>query len=202
MRRGKRTFDLACGVLGLGVGAPIFLAVAALVFLADGRPVFFRQERVGLHGRTLWMWKFRSMRTGSDRKGALLTVGDDPRVTRVGRWLRRFKLDELPQLLNVIAGDMSIVGPRPEVGRYVRLYSTAQRRVLDLVPGITDPASIRYRDESALLGTAGDPEQLYVAEILPEKIRLNLEYAERATVCTDLALVLRTLGALFPRSGR
>jgi lipopolysaccharide/colanic/teichoic acid biosynthesis glycosyltransferase len=135
---------------------------------------------------------------GAEHLGGALTVGDDARITRVGRWLRRYKLDELPQLLNVVAGDMSLVGPRPEVPQYVALYSAEQRLVLDLVPGITDPASIGYWDEAALLARAPDPARLYEDEVMPDKIRLNLEYAAHATVRTDLLLILRTLFRLLP----
>jgi lipopolysaccharide/colanic/teichoic acid biosynthesis glycosyltransferase len=137
------------------------------------------------------------MVVGAERRGGQLTVEGDSRVTRLGRHLRRLKWDELPQLLNVLRGEMSLVGPRPEVARYVALYSEEERRVLDLVPGITDPASIRYRDEERVLACCPDPERAYVASIMPEKIRLNLQYAARATARSDLVVLLRTLGLLF-----
>jgi lipopolysaccharide/colanic/teichoic acid biosynthesis glycosyltransferase len=143
------------------------------------------------------MWKFRTMIPDAEARGLPLTVGRDPRVTRIGAWLRRLKLDELPQLFNVLVGDMTLVGPRPEVPRYVELYEAAERRVLDLVPGITDEASLRYADESTILATAADPERVYLDEIVREKIRLNLAYAARATVWTDVGVILTTLRRLF-----
>jgi lipopolysaccharide/colanic/teichoic acid biosynthesis glycosyltransferase len=198
MRPGKRALDLAGSLLGLALLWPLFLAIGLAVALGDRGSVFFRQERVGHRGRRFRIWKFRTMAEGAELQGGALTVGHDPRITRVGRWLRRYKLDELPQLLNVVAGEMSLVGPRPEVPQYVALYSAEQRRVLELVPGITDPASIGYWDEAALLARAPDPARLYEDQVMPDKIRLNLEYAARATVRTDLLLILRTLLRLLP----
>ncbi len=197
MTVGKRAFDLLGAGVGLLVLAPVFLVIALLVRAADGGPVFFRQERVGYRGRPFRMWKFRTMVRDAESRGLLLTVDRDPRVTRVGAWLRRLKLDELPQLFNVLVGDMSLVGPRPEVARYVASYDAAARRVLELVPGVTDEASIRYVDESALLTTAVDPERLYVEQIVPEKIRINLSYAARATVWRDLLVILTTVRQLL-----
>jgi lipopolysaccharide/colanic/teichoic acid biosynthesis glycosyltransferase len=153
------------------------------------------------------MWKFRTMVVDAERRGPPLTVGADPRITPLGSWLRRHKLDELPQLVNVLRGDMTLVGPRPEVRRYVARYTPQQRRVLDLVPGMTDPASVRFRDESLLLAAAADPEVLYVHRLMPEKIRLNLDYAARATVWSDLVVILTTAASLLssartPAAGR
>jgi lipopolysaccharide/colanic/teichoic acid biosynthesis glycosyltransferase len=193
----KRAFDVAGAGIGLLLLAPLFLAIALLVCGDDRGPVFFRQERIGYRGRPFRIWKFRTMVRDAQARGPLLTVGRDPRVTRVGAWLRRLKLDELPQLLNVLVGDMSLVGPRPEVARYVAAYDSAQRQVLELVPGITDEASIRYADESALLATGPDPEHLYVSEIMPAKIRLNLAYAAGATVWSDARVILATLHRVF-----
>jgi lipopolysaccharide/colanic/teichoic acid biosynthesis glycosyltransferase len=205
MNRSKRAVDVCGALLGLIVLAPLFALVGVAIAIAGrGGPVFFAQERVGRGGVSFRMWKFRTMVVDAERVGAQLTVGADPRITGVGRWLRRFKIDELPQLLNVLRGEMSLVGPRPEVPRYVALYTVEQRAVLDLVPGITDPASIRYSDESTELAHSDDPERLYVDEIMPEKIRLNLEYAERATPWSDVIVVLSTLGLLVfrgPRTG-
>jgi lipopolysaccharide/colanic/teichoic acid biosynthesis glycosyltransferase len=189
----KRLFDLAITLPGLVVLSPILLGIAIAIKLDDGGPVFFRQRRVGLAGRPFRMWKFRSMVVDAERKGGQITVGRDPRVTRLGHWLRRLKLDELPQLFNVVAGDMSLVGPRPEVPQYVALYSEQQRQVLCLVPGVTDPASIRYREEAALLAQRRDAERAYVEEVMPDKIRINLEYAARASVWTDFLVILKTL---------
>ena len=193
MNGGKRLFDLVCASTGLALLSPLFLCIAAVIYLEDSRPVFFRQWRVGRYGRPFRMWKFRTMVVDADRQGRQITVGRDPRITRIGHWLRRFKLDELPQLLNVMTGEMSLVGPRPEVQRYVDLYTPAQRTVLDLVPGITDPASIAYRNESELLANAEDPERYYIDKIMPEKIRINLEYAARRSFWSDLVIVLRTV---------
>ena len=189
----KRVFDLAGAGVGVVLLAPLFALLAILVKAEDGGPVFFRQERVGYRGRPFRMWKFRTMVPDAEAIGLPLTVGRDPRVTRIGAWLRRWKLDELPQLFNVLVGDMTLVGPRPEVPRYVALYDAAEQRVLELVPGITDEASLRYADESTMLAAAADPEQVYIDEIVKEKIRLNLAYAARATVWTDLRVILATL---------
>ena len=194
----KRVFDVFWASVGLVVLAPLMAGVAVAILLDSGPPVLFRQERIGFRGRPFRILKFRTMRA-SGGSGALLTVAGDARITRVGRWLRRTKLDELPQLLNVLRGEMTFVGPRPEVARYVAQYTTDERRVLELKPGITDPASNKYRDESALLADAADPERLYVEEIMPDKIRMNLAYAERASVLTDTLEILRTLN---PFSGR
>lgn len=192
----KRAFDLCCTLPGLALLSPLLLAIAAVIKLDDGGPVFYRQERIGKDGVPFRMWKFRTMVVDADKRGLQLTVGHDPRITRAGEWLRALKLDELPQLFNVVSGEMSLVGPRPEVAKYVALYSEAQRRVLTLIPGITDPASIRYRDENDLLAQASDPERLYIETIMPEKIRLNLEYAATATCRRDFGVILGTLGIL------
>jgi len=197
VRRSKRLFDLFWSALGLLLLLPVFLGIALAIKLDDGGPVFFRQQRIGYRGRPFTMWKFRTMVVDAERRGGSLTVGRDPRVTRVGYWLRKTKLDELPQLWNVLKGEMSLVGPRPEVPRYVALYTEEQRRVLELVPGITDPASIRFRHESELLARSPDPERTYVEVVMPEKIRLNLEYAERATVWSDFLVILQTFLSLF-----
>ena len=197
MSKSKRLFDLVAASGALVLLSPIFAAVAVAIKLDDGGPVFFRQVRVGRHRRSFKIWKLRTMRVDAERLGGALTVERDPRITRFGRVLRASKLDEIPQLLNVIVGDMSIVGPRPEVPRYVAMYDNLQRQVLDLRPGITDPASIEYRNESALLATATDPEAFYVSQLMPEKIRINLEYAAHATLLTDLQVIGRTLAVLL-----
>ena len=193
-----RLFDFLGAILGLVLLSPGLLLIAALIRLLDGRPVFYRQVRVGRGGRLFRIWKFRTMVVDADRIGRPLTVSGDPRVTRMGAWLRRWKLDELPQLINVVTGEMGFVGPRPEVPRFVALYTDAQRRVLDLRPGITDLASIAYRNESALLEGHEDPEAHYIRTILPDKIRINLDYAERAGVWRNLKVILATLGLLSP----
>ena len=189
----KRVFDLSCSVLGLLLLALPFAVVAVLIKLGDGGPILFRQERVGYEGRSFRMLKFRTMRPQAASEGPRLTVGADPRITGVGRFLRRYKLDELPQLINVLRGEMSLVGPRPEVPEYVALYDAEQRAVLALMPGITDPASIHYRNESELLGGSDDPQRLYVEQIMPDKIRMNLAYARKATLLSDVGVILATL---------
>jgi lipopolysaccharide/colanic/teichoic acid biosynthesis glycosyltransferase len=191
----KRLFDLVLTVPGLLLLAPFLAVVAALVKLTSRGPAIFHQTRVGRDGRTFTMYKFRSMVVDAERRGGQLTRSNDARIT----WMRKLKLDELPQLWNVVRGDMTLVGPRPEVPRYVEKYSSDQRRVLELTPGVTDPASLRYFDEGDVLAQASDPEATYVREIMPEKIRLNLEYRRRATLWTDLGVVLATLARMFSR---
>jgi len=195
--KAKRLFDIVGATLGLVLLWPVFIVVAGAVAQEDDGPVFFRQERVGTRGRTFRMWKFRTMVINAEQIGSLLTTGEDPRITVVGRWLRRAKLDELPQLINVLRGEMSLVGPRPEVPRYVSLYDDSQREVLALTPGITDPASLTYFDESVELAGASDPERFYVESVLPEKIRLNCDYAAHASVWTDFQVVAQTIGRLL-----
>lgn len=197
----KRVFDLLASAVGLLLLAPVFFAISIWIKLDSRGPVFFRQERVGQYGRPFRIWKFRSMATDAERKGLQLTVGEDPRITRVGRTLRRYKADELPQLVNVLFGQMSLVGPRPEVPRYVAHYSTEQReRLLSVRPGITDPASIEFVDENELLRGSPDPEHTYVNEVLPRKIRLYETYIAQRTFWGDLALILRTIGISVGRS--
>lgn len=196
----KRSFDLTASVGGLLVLSPLMLLIAALVKAEDGGTVFFTQERIGRGGRPFRMWKFRTMAPNAEDFGLQLTVTGDRRITRVGACLRRLKLDELPQLFNVLTGDMTMVGPRPEVPKYVAMYTPEQRSVLELEPGITDRASIIFADESALLAEAADPERYYIEYVVPEKIRLNLEYAECATPLRDLAVVIETLRHIGPRA--
>jgi lipopolysaccharide/colanic/teichoic acid biosynthesis glycosyltransferase len=199
---GKRIYDMFFAVMGLLALAPLLALVAILVKLGDGGPVFFRQERVGHHGRLFLIWKFRTMTVGSERAGPLLTAGGDRRITRVGRWLRRTKLDELPQLWNVLRGDMSFVGPRPEVPRYVALYSPLQREVLDFRPGITDPATLRFRDEEGLLAQAVDSEAFYIEHCVPQKVEINLNYARQANLWKDTIIIIRTLLPWLDRNRR
>jgi lipopolysaccharide/colanic/teichoic acid biosynthesis glycosyltransferase len=195
----KRLFDIVVSIAALLLLALPMLAVAAWIKLDSPGPVFFRQQRVGRHGVPFAIHKFRSMRHGAG--GLALTVGDDARITRAGRWLRRTRLDELPQLLDVLAGDMSLVGPRPEVPRYVALYPPGLReRALAVRPGITDPASLAYIDEAALLAAAADPEREYVERILPAKLQAAAAYAERATLASDIAVLARTARALLGKA--
>lgn len=154
---------------------------------------FYKQIRVGKNGVDFYLYKFRSMRTDSDKKGLLTVGGRDPRITRIGYFIRTYKIDELPQLLNVLKGDMSLVGPRPEVRRYVDLYTAEQRKVLSVKPGVTDYASIEYSKENELLGQAADPEKTYVEEVMPAKLKLNMQYIAEKSLLTDIKIILRTL---------
>lgn len=191
----KRMFDLAIAGLGLLVLSPLLLLIALAVKLDSPGPVFYRQERIGRGGRPFRIHKFRTMRDGV--AGAQITVGADARITRVGAVLRRSKLDELAQLIDVIEGAMSLVGPRPEVPRYVAMYPPALRdKVLSVRPGITDIASLEYRQESELLARAADPEREYVEVLMPAKLKLAAAYVDQASLATDIRLILRTLGVL------
>ena len=196
----KRLFDLAGAGLALLLLAPLLLLLALAIRLDSAGPVFFRQERVGRLGVLFRIHKFRTMRVDAPALGLPLTVGRDARITRVGHWLRHYRLDELPQFLDVLLGRMSLVGPRPEVPRYVAHYPAALRdRVLAVRPGITDPASLAHIDEAALLAAAADPEREYIERILPPKLALQAAYAERATLWTDLAVLARTLRVVLSR---
>jgi lipopolysaccharide/colanic/teichoic acid biosynthesis glycosyltransferase len=197
---GKRLFDVLGAAVSLMLLAPLMVLVAVAVRLDSPGPVLFRQERVGRHGRPFRIHKFRTMQVDATGRGPLLTASGDPRVTRVGAALRRHRLDELPQLIDVLKGDMSLVGPRPEVPRYVALYPPDLReRVLAVRPGITDPSSLDFLDEGELLARAADPEREYVDVILPRKLRRAADYADRATFATDLRVIGRTLGLLVRR---
>ncbi len=188
----KRFFDLVASGLGLLVLSPLFLILAVWIKCDSKGPVFYRQVRVGRNNRDFRLYKFRSMRVGSDKRGLITIGGHDPRVTRSGYYIRRYKLDELPQLINVFVGDMSLVGPRPEVRKYVDLYTPEQIHVLDVRPGITDLASIRYRNENELLEQVDDPERYYVDEIMQDKLRINLEYVAHHSFATDISLIINT----------
>ena len=200
----KRAFDLLIATCALLVSAPVLLVIAVWIKLDSRGPVFFCQERVGLRGRTFAIYKFRTMFVDiAATGGAQITVGADPRITRAGRFLRRHKLDELPQFVNVLKGEMSVVGPRPEVPRYVALYPPETRElVLSMRPGITDLASIAYRDENRLLAKADDPEALYVHEVLPAKLEYCVQYVRTSSLRLDLVIVARTVAALLGSSGR
>lgn len=188
----KRLFDLFARGCGLIVLSPLFLVVSILIKIDSRGPVFYRQVRVGFHNRDFRIFKFRTMRVGSD-KGSLVTIGGrDPRVTRVGYYLRKFKVDELPQLINVFIGDMSLVGPRPEVRHYVDYWTPEQLHVLDVRPGITDPASIKFRNENELMEKAENPEEYYINVIMQEKIRLYLEYVANHSFWRDLGIIFKT----------
>ena len=188
----KRLFDIVASGLGLLVLSPLFLIIAIWIKLDSKGPVFYRQVRAGWHNKDFRIFKFRSMRVGSD-KGSLVTIGGrDPRVTRSGYWIRKFKLDELPQLINVFIGDMSLVGPRPEVRHYVDYWTPEQMHVLDVRPGITDPASIKFRNENELMEKAEDPEKYYIEVIMQEKLKLYLEYVNNHSFWGDIGLIFKT----------
>ena len=173
-----RLLDIIFSAVGLLLLSPLFLIIYILIRCESKGGGFYCQQRVGKDGRMFGLYKFRSMRTGSDKKGLITVGGHDSRITRMGYFIRKYKIDELPQLWNVLKGDMSLVGPRPEVKKYVDLYTEEQRRVLIVRPGITDYASIEYVDENEILGKADDPDRVYVEEIMPAKIKLNMRYIE------------------------
>ena len=192
----KRLFDIVASGLGLIFLSPFFLVLAVWIKLDSPGPVFYRQVRVGRHNRDFRIFKFRSMRVGAD-KGSLVTIGGhDPRITRSGYFIRKFKLDEFPQLINVFRGEMSLVGPRPEVRHYVDYWTPKQMHVLDVRPGITDPASIKYRNENELMEKAEDPERYYIEVIMQEKIKLYLEYVNHHTFWGDIGLIFQTLWSI------
>ena len=188
----KRLFDVIASGFGLIVLSPLFIILAVWIKMDSEGPVFYRQVRVGFKNKDFRIFKFRSMRVGAD-KGSLVTIGGhDPRVTRSGYFIRKFKFDELPQLINVFVGDMSLVGPRPEVRHYVDYWTPEQMHVLDVRPGITDPASIKFRNENELMEKAEDPEKYYIEVIMQEKIKLYLEYVEKHSFWYDFGLILKT----------
>jgi len=188
----KRIFDIVVSVIGLVTLSPFLLLLAMAIIIESKGGVFYLQTRVGRNNKDFKLFKFRSMAIGSDKHG-LLTVGNDSRITKVGYYIRKYKLDEFAQLLNVIKGDMSLVGPRPEVRKYVDLYSDEQLRVLDVKPGITDIASLEYFDENTLLGKSDNPEKTYTDEIMPHKLSLNLHYIDNHSIFVDIKLILKTL---------
>ncbi len=193
----KRTFDIAFALMALVLLAPVLLLLALAVALTSPGGAFFRQVRVGRGGRTFHVLKFRSMRPGSEARGQLTVGGRDPRITPVGRLLRKTKLDELPQLWNVLVGDMSVVGPRPEVPRYVELYTPEQRAVLSVRPGITGMASLDYIDENELLARSADPEHAYIHEVMPAKLALDLRYVREHDLWLDLRIIAVTVRRIF-----
>ena len=196
----KRLFDIVASGCGLLFLSPLLLCVAIWIKLDSKGPVFFRQVRVGRYNKDFRMFKFRSMRIGSD-KGSLVTIGKrDPRVTRSGYFIRKYKIDELPQLINVFIGNMSIVGPRPEVRHYVNYWTPEQLHVLDVRPGITDPASIKFRNENELLEKVDNPEQFYIEVIMQEKIQLYLEYVKNASLGYDIQLIFQTFWTIIKKN--
>jgi lipopolysaccharide/colanic/teichoic acid biosynthesis glycosyltransferase len=193
----KRTFDIVVSFLGLVVLSPLLLLVALAIKLDSPGPVLFRQERIGRGFHPFFIFKFRTMVPDPSGRGRLITVSDDPRITRAGRLLRKTKIDELPQLINVLKGDMSLVGPRPEVRQYVELFRNDYEQILKIRPGITDLASLKYHDEAAVLKQLENPEAEYCNRILPDKISLSKEYVKKSSFVFDLAVILKTLPKIF-----
>lgn len=194
----KRLFDLVFAGLGLLVLAPLFVVVALIIKMDSAGPVFFRQQRVGRFGVTFRIHKFRTMSVNAEAKGLQITTGKDERITRIGKWLRKYKVDELAQLIDVVVGTMSLVGPRPEVPRYVAMYPDAASRVIFSVrPGITDLASIEFKDENEILTGSKDPEKDYIEIILPEKIRLYQKYVSERSLWLDWKIIIKTIRAIF-----
>lgn len=189
----KITFDKLVSLLGIIILLPLLIIISILIKLDSKGPIIFKQVRVGKNEKIFEIYKFRTMVTDAERLGKQITVGHDPRITRVGYFLRKFKLDELPQLLNVLKGDMSFVGPRPEVPRYTQLYNEEQKKVLTVRPGITDYASIKYRNENEILAKSEDPEKTYIEVIMPDKLKLNLKYIEEQSLWLDIKIIFMTL---------
>ncbi len=193
----KRVFDLIFSLFGIAVLLPVYLIISLLIAVDSKGGVIYRQERTGKDGKTFRVLKFRTMRPDSFNKGALTVGSRDPRITNIGYYLRKYKLDELPQLFNVFLGEMSFVGPRPEVKKYTDLYTKEQQKVLQVRPGITDYASIKYRNENDMLSASDDPEKLYIEEIMPEKLHLNLLYINDNNVFKDIRIIFDTLQAII-----
>jgi putative undecaprenyl-phosphate galactose phosphotransferase len=188
-----RFFDFILGLVGLVVLAPIFIMLAIWIKIDSKGPVFYKQVRVGQNGINFGLFKFRSMVVDADKKGLITVGGRDPRITRSGYFIRKYKLDELPQLINVLVGDMSLVGPRPEVRKYVNLYTDEQQKVLSVKPGITDYASIEYMDENEILGKSSDPEKTYIEDIMPEKIKYNMKYINNKNLFEYFKIIFLTV---------
>ena len=193
----KRIFDIISSLVVLTMGLPFFILIAFLIGIDSKGGVFFIQQRVGKNNCNFGLFKFRTMRSDSEKAGQITVGGKDPRITKIGYFLRKFKLDEFPQLLNVIQGDMSIIGPRPEVRRYVDMYSKEQLKVLSVRPGLSDFASIEYINENELLGKSDNPEKTYIEEIMPAKLQLNLKYIEQKSFGTDIKLIFKTIGKIL-----
>lgn len=195
----KRLFDIAASGLGLIALSPLFAVLAIWIKTDSKGPVFYRQVRVGKANKDFSLFKFRSMRPDSDKLGLITVGGHDPRVTRSGYYIRKYKLDEFPQLINVFKGDMSLVGPRPEVRKYVDMYTPEQMRVLDVRPGITSLASIRYRNENEILAATDDPDKAYIEQVMPDKLAIDLEYVGKANLWTDIKLIFSTFREIITK---
>lgn len=189
----KRIFDFLVSLVGIIILSPIFIIVSIAIKIDSRGSILFLQKRVGKDGKEFNIYKFRTMVTDAEKLGKQITIGNDSRITKVGAFLRKFKIDELPQLFNVLLGDMSLVGPRPEVPKYVALYNNEQKKVLSIRPGITDMASLRYKDENDILGKVDNPEEYYINVIMKDKLSLNLEYIEKSNVFFDIYLIVKTI---------
>ncbi len=192
----KRLFDIIASSIGLIILSPVFLLLAIWIKLDSKGPVFYRQTRVGKDNKDFRLYKFRSMRPDSDKHGLITVGGRDPRVTRSGYFIRKYKLDEFPQLINVFLGQMSLVGPRPEVRKYVDMYTPEQMNVLSVKPGITSLASIRYRNENEILAQADDPDRCYIEKVMPDKLEIDLQYVNQASFLNDIKLIFSTFKAI------
>ena len=193
----KRAFDLLFSLLILTLFFPIGLTISVLILFSSKGGIFYRQERIGINGVPFKLYKFRSMRVDADQSGKLTVGMKDPRITRIGVFIRKYKLDEFPQFINVLRGDMSIVGPRPEVGEFVALYSDTQKKVLDVKPGITDYASLEYFNENALLAASDNPKKTYIEKIMPDKLEINQKYLVNPTLAHDLKIIFLTIRKVF-----
>ncbi|WP_066890630.1 sugar transferase [Clostridium nigeriense] len=189
----KRMFDFIASLIGCIILIPVFIIISILIKFDSRGPILFKQKRVGQDGKVFEILKYRTMIVDAEKIGKQITVGNDSRITKVGKFLRKYKLDELPQLFNVLKGDMSLVGPRPEVPKYVKLYNESEREVLKVKPGITDFASIEYRDENEILGTVENPEEYYINVIMKHKLQLNLKYISKNNIFLDIKIILKTL---------
>ena len=199
MRMAKRIFDILFSIVGLIFVSPLLLTICILIKHEDGGPVFYRGLRVGKKGTLFKIYKFRSMVVNAEKIGGSSTADDDPRITKIGKFVRKYKLDELPQLINVLKGEMSFVGPRPEVQHYVNMFTKEEKSILTVSPGITDWASLWNSDEGAILAGSPDPERTYMEEIRPEKIRLQLKYVKERSFFTDISIILQTISKVIKR---
>lgn len=189
----KRSFDIIASLIGIILLSPAFLVICIIIKITSEGPILFKQNRVGINGKMFEIYKFRTMIVNAEKLGTQITIGEDKRITKIGKFLRKYKLDELPQLFNVFKGDMSLVGPRPEVPRYVDLYKGEQRAVLSVRPGITDYASLKYSDENDLLGTVENPEDYYINVIMQDKLKLNLQYINNNNIFRDIKIIIQTI---------
>lgn len=189
----KRIFDVVASGIGLIVISPVLVLISVLIKIDSRGPVFFKQKRVGKNNEIFEIYKFRTMVNDAEKIGRQITVGNDNRITNIGKFIRKYKIDELPQLINVFRGEMSLVGPRPEVPRYVELYSENQKQILLVQPGITDYASIEFRNENDILGKSSNPDKEYIENIMPAKIKLNLKYINEVSLFTDIKIIIKTV---------